>query len=708
MPASFAYKFVRIWMLALLLIAAATYLAYHFQRRFADSIVQQFLQEEMTTVRDAARGIESRLQIVTEDLAFLSDIPELRELVVAEEEVERHLANVRYAFLSFVFNRKMYFQALYANKDGKELVRIEHRGDRLLVVPEEELGNVSGQEFFKAAALPRGGIFVLPLELDVKSAHWPEGAEAPLRPVVRFSTPIYDDLDNKRGVLLFTVDANYFLRQLAAGRLWLINERGEYFAHPDADLLYKKSRGQFPETEWEGVVINDSGERELVAYADVNVGPRHTWKIGKTSPYSDISQPIRKIALYTWGIYASVVLIISGFGFQLRRAEKQRILMEEEMKYITGRLELERRIREADARYRDLVENAPEMIYQLDKERRFTAINSTGLDRLGYSLEEMKAKKLEDLVPERLKPDAVRHARRVMETGHSRLETVFLTKNGEEIQVDIDATAMHDVLSGEFVSTRGFVRDVTEKQRLERQLLQSEKLATVGQLAAGIAHEIGNPLNVILGNAEYLLMQLPLDDPARKELGVMVSETERVSRLIRQLLEFSRPSPLDLKPVNVGEVVEETLALAATQVEKAGIAVERRFEAGLPPAKGDRNQLHQLFLNIVMNAIQAMPEGGKLTVTIGLTRVSDDYETEPQDYLDVEFRDTGCGIPPENLGKIFEPFFSTKDPGRGTGLGLAVCARIVQLHNGTIDVRSDVGKGSVFSVKLPVGDRKTL
>jgi len=121
----------------------------------------------------------------------------------------------------------------------------------------------------------------------------------------------------------------------------------------------------------------------------------------------------------------------------------------------------------------------------------------------------------------------------------------------------------------------------------------------------------------------------------------------------------------------------------------------------LPPTKGDPNQLHQLFLNIVMNAIQAMPQGGRLTVATGLTRVPNEYFVEP-DYLEIEFTDTGCGIPPENMGKVFDPFFSTKDPGQGTGLGLAVCARIVQLHNGTIDVRSEVGKGSTFSVKLPV------
>jgi signal transduction histidine kinase len=314
----------------------------------------------------------------------------------------------------------------------------------------------------------------------------------------------------------------------------------------------------------------------------------------------------------------------------------------------------------------------------------------------------MQAMRLEDIVPERFRADVVRHIERVVETGHSRLETVFLTKNGEEVQVDIDASAMYDVLSGEFVSTRAFARDVTEKRRLERQLLQSEKLATVGQLAAGIAHEIGTPLNVILGNAEYLMMQLPADAPARKELGVMVAETERVSRLIGQLLEFSRPSRLDLKLVNINEVVEEALALANTQIEKGKVSVAKELEASLPPIRGDRNQLHQLFLNIVMNAIQAMPQGGTLTVATGLIREPSEYLTEPQDFVEIAFADTGCGIPAENIGKIFDPFFSTKDPGQGTGLGLAVCARIVQLHNGALDARSQVGRGSTFIVKLPI------
>jgi PAS domain S-box-containing protein len=699
MRLSLSHSIIRTWIPAIVLVAVATCLAYYFQERFADSIQRQFLEEEMGSVRDAAGGIESRLQVVAEDLAFLSDIPELRDLVAAVDEVERHLANVRYAFLSFCFNRKLYYQAIYANEKGKELVRVERRGDRVLIVPEDELEDDSAAAFFKGAKnLPRGDLYVSPLELEAGD----EFFEAPPRPVVRFATPIYDDLDNKRGVVLFTLDAEHLLRQLAVSRLWLINEKGEFFAHPDRRALYTQAPNRFAEREWSGVQMGSAGQTELVAYTNVNVGPGNTWKLGKTSPYSVIRQPIRKIALYTWGIYASVLVIFAVVGFQLRRVEKRRILIEEEMKYVSRRLELERRLRDADARYRDLVENSPEMIYQVDKERRFVSVNSTGLDRLGYSFAEMQAMRLEDIVPERFRADVVRHIERVVETGHSRLETVFLTKNGEEVQVDIDASAMYDVLSGEFVSTRAFARDVTEKRRLERQLLQSEKLATVGQLAAGIAHEIGTPLNVILGNAEYLMMQLPADAPARKELGVMVAETERVSRLIGQLLEFSRPSRLDLKLVNINEVVEEALALANTQIEKGKVSVAKELEASLPPIRGDRNQLHQLFLNIVMNAIQAMPQGGTLTVATGLIREPSEYLTEPQDFVEIAFADTGCGIPAENIGKIFDPFFSTKDPGQGTGLGLAVCARIVQLHNGALDARSQVGRGSTFIVKLPI------
>lgn len=697
-----------------MLIAAATYLAYHFQRRSAESIVRQFLEEEMASVRDAARGIEFRLQIVSEDLAFLSDIPELRDLVSDVENPERHLANVRYAFLSFCYNRRIYCQAIYANEKGQELVRVERRGDKILIVPDEGLENDANAEFFKAASmLPRNGIYVSTLDLGMRHM----AAGLPLLPIVRFATPIYDDLDNQRGVLLFSVDANYVLRQLAESRMWLLNEEGKYFVCPDEKLLYTPAPPIQLQEEMRpaenatvlrpercGIQVLPSGERHLVAYTTVKVGPGtvHTWTIGKSSPYTAISKPIRNTALYTWGIYASGLILFAAFGFQLRRAERRRILVEEEMKYVTRQLELERRLREADARYRDLVENSPEMIYQLDKERRFIAVNSTGLDRLGYTLEQMQAMRLEDIVPERLKGDVIHHVQRVMESGHHRLETVFLTHNGEEVCVDIDATAMYDVMKGEFVCTRAFVRDVTEKRRLERQLLQSEKLATVGQLAAGIAHEIGTPLNVILGNAEYLLMQLPPDAPGRKELQVMIAETERVSRLIRQLLEFSRPSPLDLQRVNINEIVTETLSLAKTHLDKSNVQVELKLEPSLPPTKGDRNQLHQLFLNIIMNAVQAMPKGGKLTVTTGMSHVPSEYYNEAKDYLEVEISDTGCGIPPENMGKIFEPFFSTKDPGQGTGLGLAVCARIAQLHNGTIEVKSQVGKGSTFTVKLPV------
>ncbi|MFH1060803.1 MAG: ATP-binding protein [Pseudomonadota bacterium] len=237
------------------------------------------------------------------------------------------------------------------------------------------------------------------------------------------------------------------------------------------------------------------------------------------------------------------------------------------------------------------------------------------------------------------------------------------------------------------------VRDVTRRRVLERQLMHAEKLASVGILAAGVAHEIGNPLSAVSGYAQ-LLAKSGVEEASRLEFaGAIAGQAERIHRIIRELLDYSRPSPWQGQAVEVNQAIEAVLNMFFTskRLLQGNVDIQRDLGRGLPLVRVDRDQLQQVVLNMVMNAAQAMDGGGKLTVK---TRGKDGW-------VRIAVADTGPGIAPENLPLVFDPFFTTKPPGQGTGLGLSICDRIVSAAGGRIEVKSRPGKGATFTVLLP-------
>ena len=236
---------------------------------------------------------------------------------------------------------------------------------------------------------------------------------------------------------------------------------------------------------------------------------------------------------------------------------------------------------------------------------------------------------------------------------------------------------------------------IDEVKTMSQQLLQAEKLATMGELASSIAHELNNPLATVSLRVESLIAQSTGDDPRLRELEIIGKEIERMSNLVSNLLQFSRRSQPQISTVNVSDEIEKTLELVHYHLRKQNIAVAREFKPEGPLIHADRQQMRQLFLNLFTNAGDAMPEGG--TLTISVTNRPEEKE------ICIEIADTGVGIPPEILPKVLEAFYTTKPEGKGTGLGLAICKRIAQAHNGTLNITSEggPGKGTRVSITLP-------
>jgi two-component system NtrC family sensor kinase len=265
-----------------------------------------------------------------------------------------------------------------------------------------------------------------------------------------------------------------------------------------------------------------------------------------------------------------------------------------------------------------------------------------------------------------------------------------LQHQGRTLTLNVSITPLVSK-SGERIGRLLLFDDVTQRERMQEQMTQTEKLTSLGLLAAGVAHEVNTPLAVISNYIQMLAKQMPEGDPRHAIIEKIVKQTFRASEIVNNLLNFSRTGAAELTDVDVNRVVEETLSLVAHPLKTSQIQVVKQLGDGLPPVRGSANKLQQVFLNLFLNARDAMPGGGMLEVRTAAHNGS----------VEIEVADTGAGIPREHIHRIFDPFFTTKASGRGTGLGLSVSYGIIKEHAGKIDVRSTPGRGTSFHVEFP-------
>ncbi len=352
------------------------------------------------------------------------------------------------------------------------------------------------------------------------------------------------------------------------------------------------------------------------------------------------------------------------------------------------------------------LEVAGMMIVVINADQTVALINTKGCDVLGWPAGEIVGNNWFDrFLPARIR-DEVKAVFSKLVAGElvptEDFQNPILTKSGEERMVAWHNAVLRDN-EGRTYAVIGSGEDVTDKMLMELQVRQAEKLAAIGQLTSGLAHEIGTPLNVISGRAEYMLRKMAAGDPLRTNLERILGQIERIAKIVNQLLSFTRTRPLDRRPIALGPLIREMCSLVEHPLREHRIALQVEVPDTLPEIDADPDQIQQVLLNLIMNAIQAMPGGGALTIRAGRTVARREREDPLQDhYVKIEIADEGIGIPPEHLSKIFDPFFTTKDVGKGTGLGLAVSDGIVRRHGGVLRVKSRVGEGSVFSLFLPM------
>jgi PAS domain S-box-containing protein len=336
-----------------------------------------------------------------------------------------------------------------------------------------------------------------------------------------------------------------------------------------------------------------------------------------------------------------------------------------------------------------LVESSEDAIVRESAAGRITSWNP-GAERLyGYTAESVLGRELRDVfqglpTPTLSQPTPTEQTREA--------------KGGREVNVSETVSPVRR--GGQVVAWVRIGRDVSERLNLQERIGQAAKLAALGEMAGNVAHEINNPVGIMSGKARLLLTgRHELTPKVRQELGKIVDQCDRVSRLTRGLLDYCRPSVHPRAPLDPLQALRKALSFARSKAQRAGVSVEEHLLDTSPWVEANAGELEQVFLNLILNAIDAMPTGGRLSLDAALA------EREGQDGLLIEVRDTGDGIPDEVLGRIFEPFFTTKG-GKGTGLGLAICYGLVTNHGGTIEAQSTVGEGTVFHIWFPAVPRE--
>ena len=330
----------------------------------------------------------------------------------------------------------------------------------------------------------------------------------------------------------------------------------------------------------------------------------------------------------------------------------------------------------------------------MDLERRITALNRAAEEITSYQAAEAVGRRWESVFGDGIPPDEIDLAARVEGWQVRRYEMRLRRKDGREVPLGISFWPLRSG-RGELVGIIGVFQDLSSIKQMEERMRQADRLATIGRLAANIAHEIRNPLASMSGAIEVLTRELPRGGPHDRLVEIVLHESDRLNQIVKQFLEYARPAPLHPLPMNVGEVLDEVLLLLEHRALPPDLKIAREYD-GTVTARVDPQQFRQAIWNLCINALEAMPAGGELRIGAGIVTQRKSRK------LEVWVADTGTGIDPESLPHIFEPFFSTKPA--GSGFGLALVHRVIQDHGGDIEVRSEPGVGATFTLRLPLAE----
>jgi PAS domain S-box-containing protein len=382
---------------------------------------------------------------------------------------------------------------------------------------------------------------------------------------------------------------------------------------------------------------------------------------------------------------------------------------EELSKIITRLKQTETSLTKSEQKLRNIIEHSNELFYLHDTDHNLTYVSPQCMDFFGYTPDEMKVKWMQLTTSNPVNQAGFETTQKAIQTGEKQKPYMLegRRKDGKNILLEIEESPILDQ-NGKTVLIAGAVRDITdykraeeEKEKLEAQLRQSQKMEAIGTMAGGIAHDFNNILSIILGNTELAIRDVPEWHPVKESLDEVRQACLRAKDVVRQLLSFGRKSEMQLRPIDIGVILRESLKLIRSTLP-SNIEIRQDFDEGTWTILGDPTQINQILINLSTNAADAIESaGGILSVSlenVEIARQDPELNLEPGRYVKISVSDTGVGISAEERDRIFDPYYTTKNVGKGTGMGLAVVHGIVETHNGRIEVNSTPGKGTAFEI----------
>jgi two-component system NtrC family sensor kinase len=709
-------------LLVVLLLAVAFVLGLLSLQRTREIVSEDFQQQQLILAKTTARQIEDGLDFLRRELKILNYSPAIQYLEAVAWANRMKVSFDDLSKLGVTAIERIDFEGPNA---GRTYI-LDGGGPRIV----DQDSNKSPEVVWARDPANRGRIFQGPVVLQHQGDH--------KIPFFTLATPIYEDsvdeshpkaTGNLDGVLLFKIDASQFtghycaaIRSGRTGYAWVLNSDGIFLYHPEREFVGEDAftaRGRrnpvisfskINEIQKSKMLAGEEGTSQyssgwhrgvigemtkFVAYSHAKVTPdgSRIWPVAVVAPTDEVygtihSLYIRQFLIQGILIFALLLAACAVIYYEMRWS----VELQREVDNATTDL---RRSRE---QYKSVVENAKDFIFLLDEKGTVISANTAAARALGIPAAGIKGKCLADFfAPEDARPMLTQ----MLDVVDSRKSSEG--KSAVRIKDRVYWLSTHFVpVIGEDGRTVDRIlvmaRDITERQRIEEQLYQTEKLASIGTLSAGVAHEINNPLGVILGFTEILLDRIPPDSKEHELLKTIERQGLNAKRIVEKLMTYTRQPAKQEEFTDLNKEIETVLTLVQNTFLTHKITLETRLARDLPRIHADSGELQQVFFNLINNAVAAMPQGGKITV---ITRVN------PYNHLvEAIFADSGTGIPKEIADRIFDPFFTTKKVGEGTGLGLSVSYAIVNKYGGNIRFETRLpeaaggNQGTTFFVTL--------
>ncbi len=719
-PFNLKYFKVLVLVIMTLLLGAVFILGWRSSRQVRETVTEDFNQQQLVLARHVAAQIENSLDSLKREIQLLSLSPAIQysELPALEKRMENTFSSIKHqGTLEIRFIEKKH-QRMYHVSENHSCISEKPLADDMSFLEWAMKDDQKGKILLTSVALESFGDQLPKPYMKIMIPVWQVSVDD--------SHPV---ATNKfSGVLIFVVDASHLIKGITrevrsgkTGYAWIIDENGMFLYHQEKTFIgqnaFEVRKGKKPtisfarinEIQKENMLKGEEGTswyisgwhrgiegeiKKLIAYTPIHLGQENynrIWSVAVVAPITEVEGAIHSIHFQQFILQGLIIfLILFGGLFINFMILSWSNILEQEVAKKTAEL------KKSQQKYKSLVENAEDIIFSIDYNGNFLSVNTYGAKFFCKTEEDIVGHNLSEILSWPSAETFLLMIQKVFDTKESQQITHLVIIGERQYWFNTNLRRLFDE-AGNIYAVLGISRDITERRKIEEHSYYTEKLASMGTLAAGVAHEINNPLGVILGFTDLLLEKVPPDSQEYDLLKTIERQGLNAKRVVENLLNFARHKEHKEEFVDINKNIETVLAVMNNTLLLNKILVKKQLEDNLPTVKADSGELQQVFFNIINNAIHAMQGGGVLTITTMLCN---------NDAVEISFADTGHGIKIEHRNRIFDPLFTTKEVGKGTGLGLSVSYGIVTKHGGAITFETKTKEeseetGTAFVIAFP-------